>query len=303
MLKNTLVGMLLLVACFGFGQNSILDTPDIMDEVEGLKYEKGAVKEFSVFGVGIITAKPDNIFIQFSIKSDPETNLKAAEVSAQKKADFIIDSLVRYYKLKKTSIKIINVNPQLIQQKIAAPKSLQKKNESGEVIANTVTKYQITKYIVVNDLGKTKMTDIYEIIDKAVSYGASALKDVDIPRYVDSTVEESNVTGEATRAMSAFKGGASKLKMTTAIKDNNNQLVNYHFNEDTLAKMQKEARGKARAEIKEKFDKAKSALKINENDFVVSYKEDNSVTSTEDYEITMKLELTAVITRVEEKKK
>jgi hypothetical protein len=278
---------------------SLANTLDIIGSgiAENLSFKGGKVTGFSLTGTGIVTAKPDNVFVQFAVKTDPANSLRSAELEINRKIDFITYNLCRLYSIKKESIKVWGFAPQMQEQIIRTPSSLQQRDSYGNPIQKKEYKYTITKFIIINDLGNKKLEEICELIDKAISYGAIAV--AEIPKD-DSNVQSSSVLGSAKSRISALKG-ISKLKIAADTKDPNNELINYHFKEETLEKIIKEAKEQALKEAKEKVDKVKKALNFKENEMDVNFKEDISATSNEEGEITVKAEVTAILSRRETK--
>lgn len=278
---------------------SLVGTLDIIGTgiAENLSLRDGKVAGFSLTGTGIVTAKPDNVYVQFSIKSESTASLRSAELDIKRKLDFITYNIGRLYSIKNESIKTWGFAPEMHEQIIRTPRSLQQRDEYGNVIQQKKYKYTITKYIIINDLGSKTIEEICDLIDKAVSYGVSAV--ANIPSYAGD-VESSTSLGTAKAKLSAIKG-ASKLEISTDVKDPANELINYHFKEETLEKLIKEAKDKALVDAKDKVDKVKKILNFKENEMKITFAEKLTATNSEEGEITIRADVTAILSKPEEK--
>jgi hypothetical protein len=170
--------------------------------------------------------------------------------------------------------------PQMITQVLAVPKG-------STTPPQRVAKYIVMKYLVISDLGKLKLSDICEILDKAQGYGAIGVAELppDAPEWVASaTTAEANVKVAQTK-------GVSKNNIDTEVKATDNEFINYHFNEATLEKLIKEARDKAVKDAKEKLDLIKKALNFKENEMNIKFTEKMSTTATEEGEMTIRIDL------------
>ncbi|MCX5776718.1 MAG: hypothetical protein NTX32_03705 [Candidatus Firestonebacteria bacterium] len=265
------------------------------EELEGVSYSGGQFAGFTVTGTGILTAKPDNVFISLQIRSTPQISMQAAEKDIERKVDFLIRGISREFKLKKENFKIIDGDNQLEERTIKG-----KSDNSGESAPDTKTYQQSTsKTVVISDLGGKKRNAIIEIIDAAIKYGAVAVPSaVDMP--ADTSSGSVSVIGKKGKKSAATKGG-SKLKIKADMKENSNQLINSHFNEETLKKLLKEAKELAFNEIKEKLTRVKTKVKFNDTDYDFNINEANSITSTEDGEVSIKTDVAVVYTRTAQK--
>ena len=103
--------LLLVMAGLAFGQgkdeksNLVLEAGEVLENVV---VSGGQLSGFVITGTGILTAKPDNVFVQFTIKSNPSVNLRAAEIDVTQKIDFLIRGICREFKLKKENFSVIN---------------------------------------------------------------------------------------------------------------------------------------------------------------------------------------------------
>lgn len=276
-------------------EGSLLSTLDIVGSgvAENVRFSGGKVAGFSFTGTGIVTAKPDNVFIQFSVKSNPMPTLRATENETMKKVDFMVYNLGRLFKIKKDKFKVFGFQPKMVQQKVKKAKSLKQKDSEGNVIDDYQYKYSLTKYVVVNDLGGRKLSEICEILDKAVDYGGVAVAEIPKP---DGSVEKETGLGDGDSQITAVKG-ATKLKFSSEMKNPNNKLVNYHFSEGTLEKLMKKARDMAYKEAKEKVDKIRIAIKFKENEMDIDFLEDMNASSDEEGAVTIKADVTAMLVK------
>jgi len=262
---------------------------------ENIKYSGGKVAGFTFTGAGIVTARPDNVYIQFMVKSGPCPTTRGAEIQSTQKVSFLTYNLGRLFKIKKESFKSYGFQPEVLQQTVRQAKSLKRRDDDGKAIDQMQMKYNITKYVVVNDLGSKKFVDICEILDKAIDYGATAI--ADIPK-LDNSVSDQVSLGVGDTQTKAVKG-ATKLKFNTDTKNPANQLINYHFNQATLEKVIKSAKDQAYKEAKEKVDKIKALLKFKEKDMDISFKEAVDIKSNEDGDISVMALVTTTLARTD----
>ncbi|MFH1073858.1 MAG: hypothetical protein V1752_02105 [Candidatus Firestonebacteria bacterium] len=274
-------------------EGNLISTLDIVGSgvAENVKFSGGKVSGFSFTGTGIITAKPDNVFIQFSVKSGAMVTLRSAEIESARRVDFLTYNLGRLFRIKKESFKSYGFQPEVIQQTMRQAKTLKRRDQDGNPIDEVQQRYNITKYVVVNDLGNKKFEEVCEILDKAIDYGAIAV--AAIPK-LDNAVESQTTLGVGDTQVNAVKGG-TKLKFKADTKNPANQLVNYHFNEGTLEKLIKSAKDQAYKEAKEKVEKIKAALKFKESEMDISFEESVNASSDEEGAVTIKADVTAAL--------
>ncbi|MEI7904538.1 MAG: hypothetical protein WCI43_03870 [Candidatus Firestonebacteria bacterium] len=268
------------------GEGGIAGMLDILSTgvAQNVRMSGGKVSGLNIIGTGIVTAKPDNVFLQFKIKSDPKNSLAYADKDADKKIEYIADRLKSRFKLKKENFKVWGFSPEMLAEK--------QKNASFSNAQNQFTtsiKQTVTKFFAINDLGKLKIFEICEIIDRASELGAIGV--AEIPPALASYVESSTVMGAAKNKISQTKG-VSKNNIKTSSKAEQNEFINYHFNEETLEKLVAQARQAAYKEAKEKFAAVKKVLKFNENEMDVVFNEEQSTTTTEEGEITIRIDVT-----------
>ena len=304
-------------------EGSLTSTLDIVGSgvAENVRFSGGKISGFTFTGTGIVTAKPDNVFIQFMIKSGPMVTLRAAEIESGRKVDFLTYNLGRLFKIKKESFKSYGFHPEIIQQTMRQAKTLKRRDDDGNVIERVQQRYNITKYVVVNDLKNKKFEDICEILDKAIDYGAVAI--ANIPKEAasdtssgdkdtqnkkdsgsssqtskvqpgDNSVSSEKPLGAGDTKMSAVEG-ASKLKFKSDTKNPSNQMINYHFNEVTLGNLIKGAKDEAYKEAKDKVARIKAVLKFKESEMDIGFEEDIGITSDEEGAVTIKVDVTAAL--------
>lgn len=276
-------------------EGSISSTLDMVGSglAENVRFSGGKVAGFSFTGTGIVTAKPDNVFVQFMVKSGLQGSLRSAENEALKKVDFMTYNLGRLFKIKKESIKVYGFEPEMIQQTIRQARTLQQRDSDGNVVAKVEFKYNTKKYVVVGDLGSKSFLEICELLDKAVDYGGIAV--AEIPKMGNEASAES-VAGSAGTQMTAVKG-ATKLKFSSTTNNPNNKLINYHFNEATLEKLIKSSKDQAYKEAKDKVEKIRAVLKFKENEMDINFKENINAVSDEEGGVTIKTEVTATLNK------
>ena len=272
-------------------EGSLTSTLDIVGSgvAENVRFSGGKLSGFSFTGTGIVTAKPDNVFVQFSVKSGPMVTLRAAEIESNRKVDFLTYNIGRLFKIKKESFKSYGFQPEMIQQTMRQANTTRQRDLNGNVIDRVQQRYNITKYVVVNDLGSKKFEEVCEILDKAIDYGAIAV--AEIPK-VDSAVASETSLGVGGTQMNAVKG-ATKLKFNANTQNPANKLVNYHFNEGTLEKLIKSAKDQAYKEAKEKVEKIKAVLKFKESEMDITFAESINANSDEEGAVTIKADVTA----------
>ena len=276
-------------------EGSIASTLEMVGSgvAENVRFSGGKVAGFAFTGTGIVTAKPDNVFVQFSVKSGPQNSLRAAENEVMKKVDWMTYQLGWLYKIKKENFKVYGFQPEMVQQSVRQSRSLQQKDEEGKVIPKIEYGYNSKKYVVVSDLGKKSFIEICEMLDKAVDYGAIAV--AEIPK-LNSEITGESVAGKGNTQMTAVKG-ATKLKFQATTSNPNNQLINYHFNEATLEKLIKTAKDLAYKEAKDKVEKIKKVLKFKENEMDINFAEIINAASDEEGAVTIKAEVTATLNK------
>jgi len=276
-----------------FGQETS-DKLAASEELENIVYKNNKLDSFSMTGTGIVTAKPDNVFVQLSISSTPGNNMASAGRDLDQKVDFLIRSISRDFKLKKENFKVSVSGVQMQEATSKVRTANSKFDENGQLIPEKSYTSSMKKIIVINDLGSKSPQDLLSIIDAGVKYGAVAIASSSSGQETDtSTITEA---GKNSAKMKLSKGG-SAAKITPDIKDNDNQLINYHFNEETLKKLMKQAKDSALKEIKEKLARTKEKIKLNESDFDFNIKEDFNASSTEDGEISIKADVAVNYTR------
>ncbi len=276
-------------------EGSLSSTLDMVGSgiAENVKFSGGKVAGFSFTGTGIVTAKPDNVFVQFSVKSGPQNSLRSAETAVAQKVDWMIYNIGRLFRIKKENFKVYGFQPELVKQTMKQNRSLTQKDEYGNVIEKVEFKYNSKKYVVVGDLGSKSFVEICEMLDKAVDYGGIAV--AEIPK-LNNEVASATAEGKADSRLKAVKG-ATKLKFAATTQNPDNQLINYHFNEATLEKLMKTAKDQAYKEAKDKVDKIKAVLKFKENEMDIIFAESTTAASDEEGAVTIKTDVTATLSK------
>jgi len=276
-------------------EGSLSSTLDMVGSgiAENVKFSGGKVAGFSFTGSGIVTAKPDNVFVQFSVKSGPQNSLRSAETAVAQKVDWMIYNIGRLFRIKKENFKVYGFQPELVKQTMKQNRSLTQKDEYGNVIEKVEFKYNSKKYVVVGDLGSKSFVEICEMLDKAVDYGGIAV--AEIPK-LNNEVASATAEGKADSRLKAVKG-ATKLKFAATTQNPDNQLINYHFNEATLEKLMKTAKDQAYKEAKDKVDKIKAVLKFKENEMDIIFAESTTAASDEEGAVTIKTDVTATLSK------
>ena len=148
-------------------EGSLSSTLDMVGSgiAENVKFSGGKVAGFSFTGTGIVTAKPDNVFVQFSVKSGPQNSLRSAETAVAQKVDWMIYNIGRLFRIKKENFKVYGFQPELVKQTMKQNRSLTQKDEYGNVIEKVEFKYNSKKYVVVGDLGSKSFVEICEMLD------------------------------------------------------------------------------------------------------------------------------------------
>ena len=258
------------------------------ENLDNLQFKNSQVSGFSVTGSGILTAMPDNAFIQLTMKSNPGPNLKTGETDVNQKVEFMIRGLCREFKLKKENFSMTGGGTQMQERTRKGVSADDQYDSDGTIIPKKTYSNTVKKTIIVNELGKKKTAEIMGIIDAAATYGATAI----VSLIEEDTVKESVVSFGKSSAKSQALKGASGLKINADIKDPSNQLINYHFKEETLKGLLKQARDASFKEIKEKLAKAREKAKINDAEFDIDVKEDNNLSATEDGEVIIRTDIT-----------
>ena len=287
-MKNALVvALIMLVSLNIFGQD-VMDRLSASEELENIVYKSNVLDSFSVTGTGIVTSKPDNVFIQLSISSAPGNNMSFAGKDLDQKVDFIIRSICRDFKLKKESFKITVAGVDMQESTSRAKTASSKYDENGQIIPEKSYSSSMKKLIVINDLGTKSPRELLEIIDTGVKLGAVAINSTITGQ--ETATKSVTQMGSNSAKMALTKGG-SAARITPDIKDNNNKLINYHFNEETLKKLMKQAKDGAFKEIKEKMARTKEKLKLNDEEYDFNITEAYNAVSTEDGEVSIKADL------------
>ena len=237
---------------------------DINEELENISYSGGKLSGFKMTGTGILTAKPDNVFVQVTVKSAPSVNLKAAEMDVMQKVEFLIRGISREFKLKKENFAVSNSGTQLQERTKKGASANDQFDDDGVRIAKKTYSNTAKKTVVINNLGGKKQTEVMDILDAAAKYGASTVVSVDVE---DTASESVSTISESSTQAKAVKG-ATAINMTANIQNPANQLINYHMNEETLKKLLKDAKAAAMLEVKAKYAKATSKIKINDKEFL-----------------------------------
>ena len=219
--------------------------------------------------------------------------LRAAEIESARKVDFLTYNIGRLFKVKKESFKSFGFEPEMIQQTMRQANTIKQRDMNGNIIDRVQQRYNITKYVVVNDLGGKKFEEVCEILDKAIDYGAIAV--AEIPK-TDNAVSSETSLGSGGTQMNAVKG-ATKLKFNSNTKNPANKLVNYHFNEGTLEKLIKSAKDQAYKEAKDKVEKIKAVLKFKESEMDINFAESINANTDEEGAVTIKADVTASLSK------
>ncbi len=274
-------------------ESSILNTLDVIGTgvAKDLKITGGKVSGFTFSGTGMATGKPDNIFVQLTVKSGMKDSMQFAEKDIEKIIDNIIWKLTGYFRylhLDKKQFKSFKGVPEVInytEKDFSSP--------GGKPVAgHSRSKYTITKTLTINDLGKLKMEEIYEIIDRAKQFGATVIADP--PAALPSEVFSATSAGQGMSKTQQTKG-VSKVKVLDESTADKSEFINWHFNEDTLKKLIEQARGEAYKEAKEKVAAVKKLIKFKDSDMDVDYTENTSSTQTDEGEVTIRVDVTAVL--------
>ena len=287
MRKAIICALLVFTAVNGFAQD-MADKLTASEELENINYKNNLLDSFSVTGTGIVTAKPDNVFVQLSISSIPGTNMASLGRDLDQKLDFLIRSLCRDFKLKKENFKVSVSGIQMQESTSKIKTASSKYDDEGKLIPEKSYTSSMKKTIVINDLGAKTPQDLLALIDAGVKYGAVAIA---ANAAGEETATSSITEIGSNKAKMALTKGGSAAKITPDIKDAANQLINYHFNEETLKKLMKQAKDNALKEIREKFSRLKEKMKLNEADFDFNLKEEYNAASTEDGEISIKADI------------
>jgi len=271
-------------------ESSLLNTLDVIGTgvAKDLKITGGKVSGFSFSGTGIATGKPDNVFIQLTVKSDMKDSMQFASKDLEKKLDIIIWRLTSLFRLKKEQFKSFGVTPDVINYTEKDSFSLGGKPAAGF----KKTKYTISTTLTLNDLGKMKMDEIFEILDRAKQYGATVVAEgpVTLPSEVFSATSAG--TGKSKTQQTK---GVSKVKVLDESTADKSEFINFHFNEDTLKKLIEQAKGAAYKEAKEKVAAVKKVIKFKDSDMDVDFAENISSTQTDEGEVTIRVDVTAVL--------
>jgi len=263
-------------------------------KIEGLEsnvvFKDNKLVSCSIKGTGIVTSKPDNVYIEIGFSSEPSSTMKSAENDLNKKTDFLIRTIGRLYGIKKESFKMSKMSPKLNEQIMKVPKALQQLDAAGNPIEKKENKYYVSKSIVINDLGKKKMSELMEIIDKCSEYGATVIAE---KTKTDDAVLSESTLGTGQTQLKQTKG-MSKLNIKNESAETSNELINYFFKEETLEKMTKDAKAAALKEIQAKMDKVNDKVNVKAMD--QKFTENLSSTTTEEGELTVTDEVMADFT-------
>jgi len=286
-LKKSIIFLLTTLAFASSQEGS--PSMEMNDELENISYSAGQLSGFSITGTGILTAKPDNVFVQFTVKSAASANLKSAEVDVTQKVDFLIRGICREFKIKKESFSVANAGTQMQERTKKGASANDQFDDEGNRIKKKTFSNTAKKTIVINNLGGKKQSEVMDILDAATKYGGALISVADAEETGSESVEEISSSSAQSKAVK----GSTKTKITENIQDSANQLINYHMNEETLKKLLKEAKTAAMLEIKQKYAKATAKIKIKEEEYNIDIKEDNNVTSDENGLLTIKTEVSA----------
>ncbi|OGF47535.1 MAG: hypothetical protein A2452_02450 [Candidatus Firestonebacteria bacterium RIFOXYC2_FULL_39_67] len=268
------------------GKNS--QVLDASEELENVAYSGGQISGFTITGTGILTAKPDNVFVRFTVKSEPSVNLKAAEVDVSKKVEFLIRGICREFKLKKENFTVSGAGTQIQERTKKGASANDRFDDEGNRLKSKSYKNTAKKTVVINNLKDKKQAEIMDILDAAAKYGGAPIAINDME---DTAAESVSVISEGLTGSKLFKG-ATPAKITENIQNPVNQLINYHLNEETLKKLMKDAKAAAMLEVKQKYSKVTAKIKIKEEEFDIDITEDNNVNSDEEGLLTLKTEVT-----------
>ncbi|MFH1074328.1 MAG: hypothetical protein V1752_04480 [Candidatus Firestonebacteria bacterium] len=242
-MKSILCFIFLLTALtFVYGQEKTENSGlpwDAGEELENVSYSGGQLSGFAITGTGILTAKPDNVYVQFTVKSGPSVNLKAAEIDVTRKIEFLIRGICREFKLKKENFAVSNAGTQVQERTRKGVSADDQFDEEGNRIAKKSYSNTAKKTVVINNLGGKKQTEVMDILDAAAKYGGTPVANAD----AEETATESVSDISQSLAQSRGVKGATSLKMTENIQNPSNQLINYHMNEETLKKLLKDTKG------------------------------------------------------------
>ena len=260
------------------------------DTVPKIVSKKGKIggSGFTITGTGILTAKPDNVFVRFTVKSEPSVNLKAAEVDVSKKVEFLIRGICREFKLKKENFTVSGAGTQIQERTKKGASANDRFDDEGNRLKSKSYKNTAKKTVVINNLKDKKQAEIMDILDAAAKYGGAPIAINDME---DTAAESVSVISEGLTGSKLFKG-ATPAKITENIQNPVNQLINYHLNEETLKKLMKDAKAAAMLEVKQKYSKVTAKIKIKEEEFDIDITEDNNVNSDEEGLLTLKTEVT-----------
>ena len=280
-------------------ESSGISALDASEELENVTYSGGQLSGFLITGTGILTTKPDNVFVQFTIKSSPAVNLKAAEVDVNQKIEFLIRGICREFKLKKDNFSVMNSGTAMQERTKKGASASDQFDADGNRMAKKTYSNTATKTVVVNNLGSKKQTEVMDILDAASKYGATPVAGVD----AEDTSSES--VSSISQGLVQSKGikGSSSLKVTENIQNPTNQLINYHMSDETLKKLLKEAKVMAMQEVKDKYAKAAAKIKIRDSDFDINISEVNNVNSDEEGLLTIKTDVSVTYAKPMPKEK
>jgi|GEM_PF-2474935 len=259
-----------------------------------ITFAEDKVSGYSVVGTGMVTTKPDNVSVQFLVKSSPQATLKLADTIVTERVGWMIYNISRIYNIKKENIIIYDFPSERVKESARKSKHLIRKNDDNNSAGEDDFRYISKKYVVVGDLGSKSFVEICEMLDKAVDYGGIAV--AEIPK-LNNEVAPATAEGKADSRLKVVNG-ATKLKFAATTQNPDNQLINYHFNEATLEKLMKTAKDQAYKEAKDKVDKIKAVLKFKENEVDIIFAESTTAASDEEGAVTIKTEVTATLNTI-----
>ncbi len=295
MKRALLVLSVLFLAVFTAGAQDFLNkTAEDETMADVKKGADGTLSAFKISGAGVATGKPDGVYVKLAVSSGSMTSLRSAQADVDGKISFIIGRLSALYRMKKDDFKIFQPSAQLKQQTLGTPTSLVVKDSNGNPVTQTAYKYLISKTVIMNGLSDRKIGEIFEIVDRAVSYGATAIAAID--KSDGSEVASSTILTDANNSSSSkiqLSKGVSKLKIDKAEDASQSEFINFFFKDETLDKFKMSARAEAVKEVKGKITEAGKKYTIDEKKYEIGLTEDYTATQTAEGELSVKCDLIA----------
>ncbi len=290
LLLSVLLGLVLFAGAQDFLNKAAED--QTMSDVK--KSADGTLSAFKISGSGIATGKPDGVYVKLAVSSGSMTSLRSAQNDVDGKISFIIGRLTALYRMKKEDFKVFQPAAQMKEQTLGTPTSLVVKDSNGNPIKQTAYKYLISKTVIMNGLVDRKIGEVFEIVDRAVSYGATAIAAID--KGDGSEVASSTIMTDANSSSGSkiqLSKGVSKLKIDKAEDASSSEFINFFFKDQTLDKLKQSARAEAVKEVKGKIAEAGKKYTLDEKKYEIGLTEDYTATQTAEGELSVKCDLAA----------